>query len=153
MWDSRTTTNYSATPITKRKTFISNRVIWYCICAPFILLDLLQSLDNFELTCYFFQPIRKQVLHARPERIHAHKWCDFTSGRIKSKSAWTYGKFEARAKLPLGTQLWPAIWMLPRDNKYGFWSANGEIDIMEYRGDKPHEISGTIHYGGIYPNM
>lgn len=43
---------------------------------------------------------------------------DFTSGRLLSKKAWTYGKFEARAKLPKGRQLWPAIWMLPRDVRF-----------------------------------
>ena len=74
----------------------------------------------------------------------------FTSGRIHSKHAWTFGKFEARARLPSGHHLWPAIWMMPRDSKYGTWAASGEIDIMELRGDKPHEIMGTIH-GGSWP--
>jgi beta-glucanase (GH16 family) len=33
-----------------------------------------------------------------------------------------------------------------------FRAASGEIDIMEYRGDRPNEILGTIHYGGTAPN-
>jgi len=45
----------------------------------------------------------------------------FTSARLTSKKAWTYGKFEARAKLPKGKKLWPAIWMMPQNSDYGQW--------------------------------
>ena len=31
--------------------------------------------------------------------------------------------------------MWPAIWMLPKDNAYGDWPRSGEIDIMETRGN------------------
>lgn len=54
--------------------------------------------------------------------------------------------------LPSGHSLWPAFWMMPQSSHYGAWAASGEIDIMELRGDKPHEIMGTIHYGGTAPN-
>ena len=40
-----------------------------------------------------------------------------------------YGKVEVRAKLPRGDWLWPAIWMLPKDNKDGPWPLSGEIDV------------------------
>jgi beta-glucanase (GH16 family) len=76
----------------------------------------------------------------------------FTSSRMNSRKAWTYGKFEARAKAPAGHHLWPAIWMMPKDSKYGVWAASGEIDIMEMRGDAPRVTMGTIHYGGSWPN-
>ena len=76
----------------------------------------------------------------------------FTSARMVGKPAFTYGKMEARAWLPAGKHLWPAIWMMPRDSKYGVWAASGEIDIMEYRGERPHVTLGTIHYGGSAPN-
>ena len=85
-------------------------------------------------------------------RVEDFQGSHFTSARLNSRRAWTYGKFEARARLPSGHNLWPAIWMMPRDSKYGVWAASGEIDIMELRGDKPHEIMGTIHYGGSWPN-
>ena len=79
---------------------------------------------------------------------------NYSSSRLRSinKGDWTYGRFEIRAKLPIGKGLWPAIWMLPTDPSiYGVWAASGEIDIMELVGDKPEEIFGTIHYGGSFP--
>jgi beta-glucanase (GH16 family) len=63
----------------------------------------------------------------------------YTSGRINSfnKKDFTYGKIEARMKLPRGQGLWPAFWMLgsnmrARGGQPGVgWPACGEIDIME----------------------
>lgn len=70
----------------------------------------------------------------------------YTSARLvsKSKGDWTYGRFEIRAKLPKGTGMWPAIWMLPTDWEYGGWPDSGEIDIMENLGYIPYLIAGTI---------
>src|SRR6185436_6477863 len=51
-----------------------------------------------------------------------------------------------RAKLPTGKGMWPAIWMLPTDERYGGWPHSGEIDIMELIGHKPNEVHGTLHY-------
>jgi beta-glucanase (GH16 family) len=87
---------------------------------------------------------------AKKQRVQSKA---YTSGRIRSlnKGDWTYGRFEARVKLPAGKGLWPAFWMLPTDNTYGSWPKSGEIDIMEFVGAKPKEILGTIHYGDPYP--
>ena len=79
---------------------------------------------------------------------------NYTSARMRTinQGDWTYGRFEVRAKMPIGKGLWPAIWMLPTDPSiYGTWAASGEIDIMEYVGDKPAEVLGTIHYGAPWP--
>jgi len=78
---------------------------------------------------------------------------EYSSGRVRTKHRgdWKYGRIEVRAKLPIGQGIWPAIWMLPTDNKYGSWAASGEIDIMEYRGQNPQEVLGTLHYGGAWP--
>lgn len=73
-----------------------------------------------------------------------------------------YGKVEVRARMPVGDWLWPAIWMMPVDSKYGAWPASGEIDIAESRGnprsyhtlvDKKEHPGGnnvagsTLHWG------
>lgn len=78
----------------------------------------------------------------------------YTSGRINSRKsvAWKYGRFDFRAKLPKGDYLWPALWMLPRDYKYGGWAASGEIDVMEARGQFTNQVSNALHYGGAWPN-
>ncbi len=55
--------------------------------------------------------------------------CNQKSG--KYVSAWMYGRFEIRAKLPCQLGCWPAIWMLGNDNHLE-WPYSGEIDIMEY---------------------
>lgn len=87
----------------------------------------------------------------------------FTSSRLrtKGKADWTYGRVEVRAKLPDGQGLWPAIWMLPTDEKYGAWARSGEIDIVEAvnlgapckscKGKRENHIHGTIHYGDTWP--
>lgn len=77
----------------------------------------------------------------------------YTSARLWTNNLFsqTYGRFEARIKLPLGDGLWPAFWLLPDNTTYGTWAANGEIDIMEAKGRIPNEASGAIHYGGEWP--
>ncbi len=71
----------------------------------------------------------------------------YTSSRLttKGKGDWLYGRIEIMAKIPGGTGLWPAIWMLPTDWEYGGWPASGEIDIMEHVGYDPDSIHFTVH--------
>jgi hypothetical protein len=58
-----------------------------------------------------------------------------------------YGKVEVRAKLPKGQGIWPAIWMMPTNDKlYGGWPKCGEIDIMELLGNNPNKVYQTLHY-------
>lgn len=72
----------------------------------------------------------------------------FTSARLRTKGRgdWCRGRIEVRAKLPVGQGVWPAIWMLPTDNRYGIWPHSGEIDIMEILGHLPETVHGTLHY-------
>ncbi len=82
---------------------------------------------------------------------------EYTSARVrtKNKGDFLYGRIEARARLPFGQGIWPAIWMLPTDNVYGGWAASGEIDIVEAVNTgvaNNNTIHGTIHYGGAWPN-
>ena len=94
----------------------------------------------------------------------------FTSARLNSKFAFTYGKVEVKAKLPEGIGTWPAIWMLGQNinepgaywqtQGYGnvSWPNCGEIDIMEHWGGNqnyvqsalhtPSSFGGTINHGG-----
>lgn len=78
---------------------------------------------------------------------------NYSSGRIRTKHRgdWKYGRFDIRAKLPEGQGLWPAIWMMPTEEKYGTWASSGEIDIMEFKGQEPSRILGTLHYGASWP--
>lgn len=71
----------------------------------------------------------------------------YTSARLitKHKGDWKYGRIETKAKLPKGRGMWPAIWMLPTDWKYGGWPASGEIDIMEHVGYVPDSVYATVH--------
>ena len=72
----------------------------------------------------------------------------YTSARLvsKNKGDWKYGRFEIRAKMPKGRGLWPAIWMLPTDWKYGDWPVSGEIDIMEHVGYLPDSVFGVFSF-------
>ncbi|ERL93924.1 beta-1,3-glucan-binding protein-like [Dendroctonus ponderosae] len=60
------------------------------------------------------------------------------SARIRTLESFSfkYGTIVARAKIPAGDWLWPAIWLLPTDWKYGSWPISGEIDVMESRGNR-----------------
>lgn len=78
------------------------------------------------------------------------------SARLNTKLGATiqFGRVEVTAQLPAGDWLWPAIWMLPRDSKYGDWPRSGEIDIMESRGNNwtyaqggNNIVSSTLHWG------
>ncbi len=73
----------------------------------------------------------------------------YTSGKVQThnKKDFKYGKVIVRAKVPTGTGLWPAIWMMPTDEEYGNWPCSGEIDIMEVLGNETNKTYGTIHYG------
>lgn len=86
----------------------------------------------------------------------------YTSARLNSKFAFTYGKVEVRAKMPEGIGTWPAIWMLNtninEDGAYwdnqGFgtmkWPYCGEIDILEHWGKNQDYVSSAVHNGSSY---
>lgn len=74
----------------------------------------------------------------------------YTSARLKTagKFSHTYGRFEARMKLPQGQGIWPAFWMLPDRIATVGWPQCGEIDIMEVVGHRPDQLHGTLHGPG-----
>lgn len=81
----------------------------------------------------------------------------YTSARLNSKYAFTYGRVEVRAKLPQGAGTWPAIWTLGQNisepgaywqtQGYGTtsWPACGEIDIMEHWGNNQNYVQSAMH--------
>src|SRR5438876_2858198 len=73
----------------------------------------------------------------------------YTSARMKTNASFAqaYGLFEFRAKLPAGTGLWPALWMMPRDSAYGGWPNSGEIDVLESKGQDTMLVQGSLHTG------
>jgi len=62
---------------------------------------------------------------------------NYTSACITTagKREFLYGRFEVRARIPIGKSSWPAIWTLGKNMP---WPSNGEIDIMEF-----YRINGT----------
>lgn len=81
---------------------------------------------------------------------------NYTSARLNSKFAFTYGRIDVRAKLPSGQGTWPAIWTLGKNigERGGFWTGTvaavgwpvcGEIDIMEHGLDALNEVSSALH--------
>jgi beta-glucanase (GH16 family) len=71
---------------------------------------------------------------------------EFTSARIstRGKASWTYGKIEARIKLPYGQGMWPAFWMLGENIDSARYPKCGEIDIMEMVGSTDGVENATI---------
>ena len=83
-----------------------------------------------------------------PQGVNSSKGLRYyTSARLrtKEKGDWLYGRIDVKAKIALGQGIWPAIWMLPTDWRYGGWPASGEIDIMEHVGYDPGGIHLSVH--------
>lgn len=87
----------------------------------------------------------------------------FTSARLNSKFAFTYGRIDVRAKLPLGDGTWPAIWTLGKNinEAGGFWQpqfgtvnwpACGEIDVMEHGLGATNHVSSALHTPSSFGN-
>lgn len=74
----------------------------------------------------------------------------YTSARLKTQGLFsvTYGRIEARIKLPRGRGLWSAFWTLGVNLPTATWPACGEIDIMEQLGHDPGRAIGTLHGPG-----
>ena len=90
----------------------------------------------------------------------------YTSARLNSKFAFTYGRVDIRAKAPNNQGTWPALWLLGKnvnedggfyDSNFGTtsWPACGELDIMEH-GIFPNQpinyIGAAIHTPSSFGN-
>jgi beta-glucanase (GH16 family) len=96
------------------------------------------------------------VLEARADNPQGYwcwyGYCRYTSARISTEQhfSFTYGRIEARIKLPYGQGLWPAFWMLGSNFPKVGWPACGEFDIMESLGGTAHSIHSSIHGPGDF---
>lgn len=88
------------------------------------------------------------VITARRQDIAGSR---YTSARMNTTGtrpfSFTYGRIESRMKLPSGSGLWPAFWMLGSNIGSVGWPACGEIDIMEHVNTEG-SVHGTIHWNG-----
>ena len=62
------------------------------------------------------------------------------------------GAVEWRARIPQGTGLWPALWLLPKESDvtgspvYGNWPYSGEVDVLENNGAEQNYVAQSLHY-------
>lgn len=74
----------------------------------------------------------------------SRRYIEYTSSSINTagKQAFLYGRFEVKARIPVGGGAWPAIWTLGTGME---WPSNGEIDLMEYYRikDVPHILANA----------
>jgi beta-glucanase (GH16 family) len=63
------------------------------------------------------------------------QYYDYTSTSMTTsgKHTFTYGRFEARARIDVRQGSWPAFWVVGTS---GGWPAGGEVDIMEFYASK-----------------
>lgn len=122
--------------------------------------------DNIEITNGFLRLITKRdTVYARTVDWmddDAHLFCDgidkgqnkrwfyYTSANIETIKMFSYGKFEARIKIPKGKGFWPAFWLFGQNPIYN------EIDIFEFDNDsdlsklsKVHKMNIHYDYSGI----
>ncbi len=75
--------------------------------------------------------------------------CPYISARIttKGKHHFHKGRFHVRAKMPIGQGSWPAVWFLglPDPGTIRRWPDVGEIDLLEFAGNRPDVVSCALH--------
>lgn len=119
---------------------------------------------NQELQFYTGRPDNVSLDGAGNLRITARRETfgnrEYTSARLQTQDTFEqrYGRFEARVKIPAGTGLWPAFWMMgdnfptedstPEERAAGEWPRCGEIDIFEFQGSRTTRVLGSVHGPG-----
>jgi beta-glucanase (GH16 family) len=76
----------------------------------------------------------------------------YNSARLVTKGLveFTFGRVEARARVPQGAGLWSAVWALGSNIDHTPWPGCGEIDILENLGRQPRRVFGTVHCPGHF---
>lgn len=74
--------------------------------------------------------------------------CKYQSTRIntRGKVEFQYGRLTIRAKMPKGRGAWPALWLMGNTDKNpAKWPLCGEIDLVEFAGNRKGVITCAIH--------
>jgi beta-glucanase (GH16 family) len=106
---------------------------------------------NNELQYYTSRRIENSVVNNGKLLIigkkESYESANYTSASLTTdgKHSWTYGKIDARMKLPKGQGMWPAFWMLGQNIHEVGWPKCGEIDIMEHINNEDL-LYGTLHW-------
>lgn len=92
-------------------------------------IDFIDGIEGADGGVLMLRPVFKPGVDPNKERN-----APFVSGRIESagKFDFTHGRAEARIRMPANVGVWPAFWLLGN----GKWPGSGEIDILEYVGEK-----------------
>ncbi|MBR1682865.1 MAG: glycoside hydrolase family 16 protein [Bacteroidaceae bacterium] len=93
----------------------------------------------------------EQVMNPNYKQISSNwkrnrPYAEFTSSCVMTRDRFSfrYGRLEVRARIPVASGAWPAIWTL--GNRWG-WPACGEIDVMEFYRVPPQSM-GIHHTDG-----
>ena len=100
--------------------------------------------DNYNNELQYYTPANSYIkggclyLTAKKEKKEGKA---YTSAMVQTmyKCSFCYGRIEARMKMPLGTGIFPAFWLITYEGK-------NEIDIMEMIGNEPNIFYGVVHY-------
>lgn len=86
----------------------------------------------------------KLTIRAIKEDFNGAKYTSASLVTVDTRT-FTYGRFEVKAKVPVGRGTWPAIWMLGTSIKEVGWPTCGEIDILENVGYDSLKIHANVH--------
>lgn len=105
---------------------------------------------NNESQCYVNDRTHSYIKDSKLHIVATYEdipMCPYKSARLNTseKKEFMYGKFVVRAKMPKGRGSWPAIWFLGTRKNQERWPRCGEIDLLEYAGNRMHMVSCAIH--------
>lgn len=98
------------------------------------------GLDPFEIRDGVLSIVARRANDAERGTVEGYR---YVSGMLNTYDSFSfrYGFVEARARVPKGKGLWPALWLLRRDQ-----GKLGEIDIFESFGAKTNYLNSTLHW-------
>ena len=104
-------------------------------------IQFVQGLEGADGGALVLRPVYRPGEDTNEERD-----ADFISGRVNTRGnfEFTYGRAEARIRMPDAVGVWPAFWLLADAE----WPSEGEIDIMEYVGQA--DWTGVALHGPGY---